>query len=48
MVIFTNNKHFMKLPDIGYCGNYYNWEDFKLNRSFKVTVFRTYIKCHFI
>lgn len=34
MVIFTNNKHFKNLLDIGYGDSYCKHEDFRLNRFF--------------
>lgn len=48
MIIFSNNKRFMNLLDIGYSGNYYKCEHFKLNGVFQITDFRTYLNCHFI
>lgn len=48
MVIFTNNKHFMNLLDMGFGSRDYKCKDLRLNMSFQVTVCRTQLKCHFI
>lgn len=34
MIFSPNDKHFMNPLDIGFGGSYYEYEEFRLNRSF--------------